>query len=388
MDLAKASARKIRTLYLTGFLFSVHLASISYINSSLIGHYVNNTVLDVLYIIGSIVSIIILALAPLFFRKYGSLLTLVFFAVFKLTALFGLIFAKSLNFLIFSFIVNISIDSILYLCLDIDMERETKLESTTGNNRGLFLTFQNIAWLLSPLSLIFLTDFDSFKNVYAISGIALFLFLIISVLIFENVKERSDAPSKMFPAFKSLFRWKDESKIIWTQFFLNFFYSWMIIYLPLLLHNEVGFGWDRIGIIFVIMLAPFVIFELPAGILSDKKYGEKEILAVGFIIMALATSLLYFIKTSNWIVWALVLFATRTGASFVEISSETYFFKHVKDDDTGLLSMFRLVRPVAYIMAPLIAIFLMSRLTFSQSFMFLAIFTILGIFFIPKVDTR
>ena len=162
----------------------------------------------------------------------------------------------------------------------------------------------------------------------------------------------------------------------------------MVIYLPLLLNKEMGFGWNKIGIIFIIMLLPFVVFELPAGFLADKKFGEKEILTLGFIIMFVSTLIIPTLASATVLVWAAVLFATRIGASFVEISSETYFFKHVKDEDTGIISLFRMVRPLSYVIAPLLALPIIFFFSYSASFYFLAFFVLLGLFFIPKIDTK
>ena len=194
--------------------------------------------------------------------------------------------------------------------------------------------------------------------------------------------------SRIIPALRSLKRGSDQARIITVQFILNFFYAWMVIYLPLLLSKEMGFSWPQIGVIFTIMLLPFLIFELPAGILSDRKIGEREILALGFVIMFIATFIIPSLVSATFLVWAAILFATRIGASLVEISSETYFFKHVKEADTGLISLFRMTRPLAYVIAPLLALPIIYFFSYSASFYFLAFFVLLGLFFIPKIDTR
>ena len=51
-------------VYWGGFLLAGHYALIAYINSSLLGQFIGNNALDVLYIIGSILSITFLFLAP------------------------------------------------------------------------------------------------------------------------------------------------------------------------------------------------------------------------------------------------------------------------------------------------------------------------------------
>lgn len=374
----------LRAIYLAGFLFAVHLASISYLNSSFIKNFTSDKVLNVLYVAGSIVSIILLLLAPYFAAKYGSKKTLVWFATAKTLATLGLVYFHFPAAILPIFVLNISIDALIYFFLDINLEKETRLENTTGRKRSTFLTIQNAAWVLSPLSLIFLINQQSFSQVYLFSGIILLLFVILTGSYFSNIKSE---PQKI-RLFKIGHTTSDEKRIIGVQFILNFFYAWMVIYLPLILNKEMGFSWPEIGLLFPIMLLPFLLFEIPTGFLSDKKFGEREILALGFIIMVVSTFMIPSLKTDTFWIWALVLFLTRVGASLVEASSESYFFKQVKKDDADTISLFRMVRPVAYILAPLLAIPVLYFLSYSLSFYFLAFFTFLGLFFIPKVDTR
>lgn len=375
-------------VYLSGFLMAVHFASVSYLNSSLLKQFVSNNTLSVLYIVGSIFGIVFLLMGPFLLRKYGSIFTFLFFISLEILAVFGLGSIGLAYLVILFFIIHIAADPVLFLCFDVNLEQEIKSENTTGSKRSASLMISNIAWVLSPLALIFLINQSSFSKVYFLSGLALILLFLIVAIFFKNTKKATATTSNIFTIIKSLPSGGDRARIIGVQFILNLFFSWMVIYLPLLLNKKVGLGWDKIGIIFMVMLLPFVLFELPAGILSDKKTGEKELLGVGFAIMFLSTLAIPMIQSATLIVWALLLFITRIGASVVEASSESYFFKQVKEGDTGLISLFRLTRPLSYIISPLLAIPVIYFFSYSTSFYFLAFFTLLGLFFIPKVDTK
>lgn len=367
---------------------AVHFASVSYINSSLLTQFVNNSTLSVLYITGSFLAIILLLLVPFILRKVGSIFTFLIFVFLEILAVFGLGSVSIAILVVFIFLVHLMADPILYFCLDVNLEQETKKEGETGGKRGIILSISNLAWVLSPLTLTFLVNQNSFSKVYYLSGIALVPLFFIIVLFFKNTKQAAVLNSNIFMTLQSLRHGGDKTRIIMAQFILNFFYAWMIIYLPLLLNKEIGFSWREIGFLFPIMLLPFLLFEMPTGFLADKKYGEREFLILGFIIMVLSTLLIPSLSTKTFWLWAIVLFTTRVGASLVESSSESYFFKHVKEDDTGLISLFRAVRPLALIIAPLVALPIVYYLSYSASFLFLAIFTTLGLFFIPKVDTK
>jgi MFS family permease len=380
--------KKLGLVYLSGFLLAVHFASVSYINSSLLKQFVGDNTLSFLYILGSLFGVFFLLLAPFLLRKYGSIFVFLFFVTLEILAVFGMGSIGLASLVVLFFIIHLSADSILYLCLDVNLEQEIKTEGQTGSKRGISLTVSNIAWVLSPLALVFLVNQNSFNKVYFLSGLALIPLFLIVILFFKNTKKADTVTSNIPLAVRSLWKGGDRARIIGVQFILNFFYSWMVIYLPLLLSKEIGFGWDKIGLIFVIMLLPFVLFELPAGFLADKKFGEKEFLIIGLVLMSLATAVIPMLQSKVFIAWALLLFITRVGASIVEASSESYFFKHVKEEDTGLISLFRMTRPLAYVLSPLFALPIIFLSSYSTSFYFLAGFVLLGLFFVPKVDTR
>jgi len=375
-------------VYLAGFLLAAHFALISYVNSSLLGQFVGIGTLSALYIAGSLLDIFLLFLAPFLLRRYGSILSFLFFIALETLVIFGMGFLTSARLIIFLFIIQLALASVLYFWIDLCLEQETRAENTTGNKRGGLLTFSNIAWVISPLALTFLISQNNFSRVYFSAGLVLIILLPIVGFSFKNIKKVSAAKTEIFSGFKLLWREKDQFRIAFVQFVLNFFYSWMVIYMPLLLSKEMGFGWDKIGVMFTIMLLPFLLFQWPAGFLADKKFGEREILIGGLIIMSVATFFIPIISVPVFWVWAAVLFATRIGASLVEVASESYFFKHVKEKDVSEISVFRMVRSFSYVLAPLIALPIVYFFSYSASFYFLAFFTLLGLFFIPKKDTK
>lgn len=375
-------------IYITGFLMAVHFASVTYVNSSLLLRFVSNSGIGWLFMIGSFLSIILLAAVPFFLRRLGSMPVFIFFIIIEIIAVFGLGSLELGVLVILLFLIHVAADPALYLCLDVNLEEQIRKEGTTGVKRGILLTISNFAWLLSPLGLIFLVNQQSFSKVYFLSGLALIPLLFIILFFFKNIKKTDTKSTKILLALRSIKRGGDKVKIIGSQFILNFFYSWMIIYLPLLLNKEMGLGWGKIGLIFIFMLLPFVLLQLPTGLLADKKIGEKELLVFGFITMSIATFLIPFINSSVLWIWAIILFFTRIGASIVEASSESYFFKQVQEEDTGLISLFRIARPLAYLVAPLFAVPIIYFTSYSASFFALSLFTVFGLFLIPKIDTK
>lgn len=126
------------------------------------------------------------------------------------------------------------------------------------------------------------------------------------------------------------------------------------------------------------MLLPFVLFEWPVGKLADTKYGEKEIMSLGFFLMGLALIFMPFLGHTV-VYWTMVLFLSRVGASFVEVTTESYFFKHVDSRDIGFINIYRLVRPIALILAPIIGVLAINVFSFTASFLVIAIIVFWGL---------
>jgi len=134
------------------------------------------------------------------------------------------------------------------------------------------------------------------------------------------------------------------------------------------------------------MLVPFVIFDLPVGLLIDKYHIPKRtLLYVGILILSISTFLISTITSTSLSLWAIVLFMTRTGASMVETTTEIYFFTHIKEEEAYLLGIFRDMTPIAYIVAPLLATVIFAFLPFNHLFAVLAIITLSAFYYIGNL---
>jgi MFS family permease len=132
------------------------------------------------------------------------------------------------------------------------------------------------------------------------------------------------------------------------------------------------------GIIFTVMLLPFVILDYPMGKLSDK-IGEKKMLILSFTLTAIFVFMIPLIKNHSLFVWAGILFFTRVGAAIIEIMSESYFFKAVTVDNSEAISFFRNTGPMSYLIAPIIAtIILATTPSFKYIFYILTPIMLLG----------
>jgi MFS family permease len=155
--------------------------------------------------------------------------------------------------------------------------------------------------------------------------------------------------------------------------------------MPVYLMKNIGFGWEEIGIILSIALLPFVIFQIPIGKMEDQKHDEKMLLIFGFLIMAASVALMPFITEKSLVFWATILFVSRIGASIVEVSTETYFFKHVKSTNAGYISLFRMTKNMSFLIVPAIAGFAIYIMDIRYSWIILALIMLVGVRYTRKL---
>jgi MFS family permease len=377
-------------VYLSSFLYSFHYALPAYIESSFIAQFISNTkIVGYTFSIAAIFTVLLTFLYPHLLKRFGNYrLTLTMIGL-EILALLALAFFSNPILVIGFFIAHQTLANIIFLNLDSFVERFSD-DAVTGSIRTVFMTVLNIAVAVAPfIAGLMLTDHDFWKIYLAAAAIMSIGFFVIA----KNFKDYVD-PHYLAHPFRHTLKIVAEShdlhSIIFTHFLLSFFYTWMVIYLPIYLNTHMGISMNNIlGIIIPIALLPFVFFEIYLGKLADKKLGEKEILTAGFILMALSTAGLSFITTSSVIVWAIALFTTRTGASMVEAMTESYFYKQVTAEDAHLITFMRTVRATAYIIGPLLGSLVLSFFDFHYLFLALGIILLAALpYSLTIKDTR
>jgi len=344
--------RKI--IYIAGFLFSIPIALTSYINSSFLEGYLNAYYVSMAYVVASLVSIFSMLEMPTVLTKLGNRATTIVFGSLIFVSYLGLAFSTNVWVILGSFLLYLMSSHFVVASLDIFIEDFSK-GSTIGSIRGLYLMFINSAWVVSQLISGSIIAKSSYQGIYLFAAGFMILFALIFILFLRDFKDPKYKKVPVIQTIKIFAKDKKISKIYFINFILKFFFAWMVIYTPIYLHTYMGFDWSEIGIIFSIMLLPFVILDLPLGVLSDK-IGEKKLMILGFLVSALATVAIPFLNGTNLMLWAVVLFMTRVGAATIEVMSESYFFKCVSEEDDDEISFFRNTGPLSYVVAPLIAV--------------------------------
>lgn len=376
----------LRVLYAGTVFFAFQTAITAYVNSTAIGNFLRASDVGIIYSSSAFVTIVGLYLLPHVLKRYGNYKTSLSLVVISLISLVAITTIHHSAVLLF-FVIYLVTNTLISYCLDIFIEHYSKAEST-GQTRGTYLTLVNAAWVCAP----FLAGVLASKNInsiYLLSGLTTLPLLGILITRFSGYKDTHYKQISFRKTFTRLLKTKDLRNIFASNFLLNFFYSWMVVFSPLYIHEVLGVSWATIGIIFTIMLLPFVIFEYPLGKIADKKTGEKEILIAGFFITSVATAFFAFNQSTSLVLLTLILFITRIGASMIEIMSETYFFKKVDEGDTELISIFRYTSPLAYLVGPICATVILQLFSYQTLFVVLSLIMLLGIYFTHEIrDTK
>lgn len=381
--------KKLRFFTYFGALFMAAYSSLpAYINSSFLTTFIQEKNIGWLYAVTSIITIILMIMTPRLIARWGNkkiLLYLIIFSLFSTIPLASSIFGQApiLAVALSAFSFYIILGYLSRYVLDVYLENVSDNDGA-GSIRGIYMTFYNSAWLVSPLIVAYLMSKGNYGLVYATAGLMLIPFIIIIIFKLKetNCSKCPNLERSVWSSLKNILGKKipeanNIRRILIIDFLLNFFYAVMVVYMPLYLRNHIGLSWENIGLTFTFMLIPFVLFELPLGKIADKWLGEKEILIGGIVIITMATIACSYLQTPNWILWAIILFITRTGASSIEIMKETYLFKKISGADTGIVALSRINVPLSYLTgSAFVSVFLIF---FDLRFIFLGLGLIMAL---------
>jgi MFS family permease len=349
-------------------------------------------VVGLLYTVGSCLSILAFLFISRVLRKVGNTKFTLGIAGLLLLSMFVMGFTPLAPFAIVFFVLYLVLSPLLYMTIDVFSESLIgNDEGDTGSKRGLALSLMSLAGASGPflVALIVGTNNDNLSRTYLAAAAAIALFIAMVLIHFRHFKDPEYKEVRVLSTIRTFFEARNLRNAFLTHLSLQMFFAWTIIYIPLYLATELGFTWDVIGTILGIGLLAYVIFEWPIGYLADKKYGEKEMMALGFLILIITIALISAMNGHALWVWALLMFVNRIGASLVEVTTESYFFKHTKGTDANLISFFRLTRPLGLVFGSLVGSAALLFVPFQLIFIIFALALVPAMFLtITLVDTK
>lgn len=386
---AMPKSHVIYTIAIIGFIFALHIVLPMYSNSSFLSLFADERTLGFIYMAGAAVTILGFLLASPIIRRIGNYRMAIILVIAQMAIFYGLITTSSSSTIAMLFILQSAIASLIGLTLDVFLEVYTD-SANVGTVRGLYTATLNSAWIIGPLiGSMIIGNTENYRNTYVVALAMLFPLLYLIYRNFPRFKDPNYTHLSPVQLAKHVSHNKNWVRLFSANLIIQIFYAWMVVYSPIYLNKIIGFSWENIGIILVIMLIPFPLIQYPLGKLADRKYGEKEMMFLGFAFMGLSTIAISFIGTSSLLVWAGMLFLTRVGAATAEIMMETYFFKTVSNRDTAALGIFRITRPLSYFIAPLIMSIGLIFTTDQYMFAIIGIITLFALYPISRIrDTN
>lgn len=348
--------QKLKKINLTIFALGFLDAFLVYILSAYIMPLTGEKAVGWFYLVAFSAVFVVLFFFHRFIQKFGQSRTLYFFL--GLSILLSVLLSHyDLSwwtvFLALLFVVAVNAS---YVAVDILLEGYST-DEMSGHIRGLNLTLMNLGLLLAPLlSVLVLKDYG-YPGVFFVLTVGYSLTFLYALLAFRHDNHSLHDKVRIFHSIEQISRRPELRRIYGVSFAMEFFYALMIVYMPLHL-LDLGVSWEQIGVLFTIMLIPFVLIEYPLGIWADKRRGEKELLVASLVVAFLATAGLILVTEPNMGLLAMLLFMTRVGIAGVEVLRDSYFYKQIDADDADLIAFFRTTRSFANIIGTLLILVL------------------------------
>lgn len=366
--------KSLTVLYVMAFFLSLSGALPAYIQSSYIESYAGISAVNWFFIAANLVSLFAILVFPKLIKRYGNYLTTGIIALLFLISLSVLGFTTNPVLIFFFFILMQIAIYLIWINMDIFV-KEFSDNATTGETRGVYFTIINFAWIISPTISSWIIGLSGYYGVFLSSALLLFPFLLIFYLKGSQIYSKQKYKVSLIKSAKAMFKNKNLGSVFWLATLLNVFFSVAVITVPIYLHHYLHFSWPEIGIIFSIMLIPFLIVEIPAGFIADKYIGEKEMFALGFLIVIVCLAIFSTSSSENIWFWAVILFISRIGAALIEAMREAYFFKKVSCQDLDKINIFRASLPLGYLIGSFISIATLSIWPIQYIFITTAVFT-------------
>ncbi|PIY96725.1 MAG: hypothetical protein COY66_03215 [Candidatus Kerfeldbacteria bacterium CG_4_10_14_0_8_um_filter_42_10] len=376
-----SNPKTLKVLYGMGLLLATSIAFPAYIKSSFLEDFVDLKWIGIFFIGVAFLALITINFFPYYIKKFSNYRLAIIILLIHMAAILLLITTHSAFGIFILFVIIETTAYLMLINMDVFVERFTA-NPTTGRIRTVYFTFINLGWLLSPLAVGYLVGEENYRLIYLI---ALSFLAVMLIIMLANRKSLEDhlqyEHRRSWETLKNILNNSNLRGIFGIAFLLELFYAVAVIYVPIYLHQTIGFDWKTIGIIFTFMLLPFVFLEIPAGKLADKYAGEKKILNVGFLILIVSVTLFFLTKSINPLLWGVILFTSRCGAALVESMRESYFFKIVDVKEIDYINFFRNVSPLAYLTASGLGILILKFFPVQILFFFLALILLSGFYF-------
>ena len=370
--------KKLRTIDFISFLMGFSQAILIYVISSYFKEASGTDNVGFFYFISYATVLIALLNFHKIIRKFGKFKTFAFIYIIKIGIIAALAVLPASIFGSLFLMAYIIFGTLGWTAMDIILESYS-VDKRSGRIRGLYLTITNAGFIFGPFISSHILETCGFSAIFIISLVLHVLEYLIAYRSLRGANHEHSKKETIKEVLARVARRPNILKAYYISFVLDCFYAVMVVFSPLYLLS-IGMSWDQIGLIFTAMLVPFVMFQYPAGVLADKKYGEKKLIILSLFIIGFSTLAVFFSKSDGFLFWLIVMFISRIGASLLEITRDSYFYKRIDGDDIDLIDFFRTSRPAAYLVSTFASTLLLLYFSMQSVFLFLAIVIFIGLY--------
>lgn len=376
-------------LYFLGLLLALSSALPAYIQSNFLNEFVSLKTLAIFFILANALTVFCILVFPKYIKILSNFFLTKVILVVHGVSLLALVVTNNPVSAFLSIILFTISTNLLWINMDVLIETFSS-NSSTGRTRTTYFTFINLGWIIAPSLSSYLIKIGDYQLAFLIAAFLTIPVFFVFLYQGRRLKDKvAYSKQKLSTVLRKSWANKNLRGIFFISLILQLFYSTAVVYLPIYLHQNLGISWQSLGLMFSIMLIPFLLFEIPAGIIADKYIGEKEILFLGLFILICSLFLFFYIQVSTFWIWATVLFLSRVGASLIEAMRETYFFKIISAKDIMHINIFRTSSPLGYIIGSGLAVLILAFFPLNYLFLIVAIISISGIAFVASIkDTK
>ncbi len=376
--------------FIISILYALHFAIPLYVTSTYLANFIETSYIGVVYSFMGLFSFLLSVYLGRFVKKYHSYNTSLLILLTGFVSTLSLSFLTETWMVILAFVISNTCSFLFFSILNFFIE-EFDSDGKTGETRGIFLTLMNVGILFAALSAGQILSLYSFSVLWIVSASCLIPILFLIKQNYAHIPDPNFRNPSMLSAVKHVMHNKNLFAVFLAVLAMECFFVTMAIYAPTVLNNNLNISLETyLSFILPFALIPFVIFPYQLGIIADKKYGEKEMLIIGVVMLILISIIFPNINNVSLFTVAIFLFISRIGASLVESMCTIYFYKKVNAGEISIIALFSSVRVIAYIIMPLISSIILSfSLPIAYIFYFLSLMFIYSLYKLRNlVDTK
>lgn len=370
--------KKVKIINIITLLLGLCTGLMSFVGSSYFKEASGDENISFYYIVINIILFLILINFHKLVNKIGRLKLFLYFAsLFLFTSLMLLLLQVSWWGLVF-LMFNIIFFKSSFVAKDMILESYSS-DKMSGRIRGMHIIIIHVGFILGVILSTQMLEHYSWNSIFLIQLITIALLLYIAKFKLKAIKHETRETLTIMKIIEIIKHRKNVLRIYCVAVITEFFYFIMSVYVPIHMRN-MGIPWGDMGIVFIIMLAPWLFIPEIVGNLADKKWGEKEMIIASIIITALSVAGIFFIQSTSLLIWAMVLIFTRFGTAILCTAHDSYFYKRIDSRDVHIIEFFRTSLSVGYIIGAVLTGVFLWLFDLPKLFLFAGAIILLALF--------